>query len=107
MSKHCELMDGALPVGCWLAAHQREEGPRGFAPVRMLERSADARLVHGAGRRVLDPGLQHPPPSFAIGWIEAWRETADHFRHRAAARGHDSLAVPEGFDHWQAVSFIA
>src|SRR6266849_1730061 len=100
-------MGGALPIDRWLAPHQREEGPRGFVPVRMPERSADARLVDGAGRRILYPGLQHAPPGFAIGWIEAWREAADQLRHRAAGRGQDGLAVPERFDDRQAVSFIA
>src|SRR6266849_4009570 len=100
-------MGGALPIDRWLAPHQREEGPRGFVPVRMPERSADARLVDGAGRRLLYPGLQHAPPGFPIGWIEAWREAADQLRHRAAGRGQDGLAVPERFDHRQAVSFIA
>src|SRR5262249_10084817 len=89
------------------AAHQRKEVPRRFVPVRMPERSADALLIDGAGRRVLDPRLQHAPPDFATGRIETWREAADHFRHRAAGRGEDRLAVPEGLNQRQAVSFIA
>src|SRR6266478_6890002 len=106
-SEHYKLMDGALLIDRSLPAHQREEGPRGFVPVRMPERSADALLVDGAGRRVLDPGGQHALPGFGVGRIETWGESADHFRHRAAGRGQDGLAVLERFDQRQAVSFIA